>query len=95
MAGLKHANVAQGRADQACGEIRRLPPAEVEKTLEFVSGLVSQRGEAKDPGKPERLLELQGTWSFKEGERAALLEELRRMRSDSNSPLPRSGEGRG
>ena len=95
MPGLKHMDVTQGRVDQACGEIRRLRPDEVEKALDFISGLVSQLREAKELGKPERLLELQGTWSFNEGERAALLDELRRMRSGPNSPLPRLREGRG
>lgn len=81
MAGLKHIDVAQGQADQACGEIRKLGSDEIEKTLSFIYGVVAERKSGGvELGKPERLLERQGTWSFNEGERAALLLELARMR---------------
>jgi hypothetical protein len=81
MAGLKHVEVAQGRVDQACGEIRKLGSGEIEKTLDFIYGVVAQRRPGGDDlGKAERLLERQGTWSFNEGERDALLQELARLR---------------
>ena len=81
MAGLKHVDVAQGQADQACGEIRRMGADEVEKTLRFISALVAERGgRTASEGKPERLLQHRGKWSFNEGERAKLLEDLARMR---------------
>jgi hypothetical protein len=80
MVGMKHMDVEQGQVDQACGEIRRLHPDEVEKTLSFIQSVVAQRRETEELGKPERLLEQQGKWSFNEGERARLLDELRRLR---------------
>ncbi|MDO8589490.1 MAG: hypothetical protein Q7T82_20905 [Armatimonadota bacterium] len=81
MAGLKHMDVVPGQADQACGEIRRMTADEVEKTLSFILSLVAGRrqGETRT-GKPERLLLHLNKWSFNEGERAKLLEELARMR---------------
>ncbi|MDO8683220.1 MAG: hypothetical protein Q7N50_07040 [Armatimonadota bacterium] len=80
MAGLKHMDVVPGQVDQACGELRRLMPDEVEKTLNFIYSLVAQRHESVELGRPEKLLEQQNKWSFNEGERARLLDELRRMR---------------
>jgi hypothetical protein len=81
MAGLKHVAIVPGQIDQACGEIRRLRPDEIEKTLNFIYSLVAQRQETtEEPGKPEDLLEQQNRWTFNEGERARLLDELRRMR---------------
>jgi hypothetical protein len=82
MGGLKHMDVAQGQADQACGEIRKLRETEVEQVLSFITGLVAQRDpSAQDLGKPERLLEHQSAFSFNEGERAKLLQELATLRN--------------
>lgn len=81
MAGLKHMDVLQGRADQVCGEIQRMAPDEVEKTYDFISSVITaRRGAQRVAGSPEKLLEHQGKWTFNEGERVRLLEELARMR---------------
>jgi hypothetical protein len=81
MAGLKHMDVLQGRADQVCGEIQRMAPDEVEKTYDFISSLIgAQRGAETATGRIEKLLEHRGKWTFNEGERGILIEELARMR---------------
>jgi len=83
MAGLKHIDLTAGRADQACGEIRGLTPDEVEQTLEFIYSLTAQRQTCgADLGRPEKLLEHRNRWSFNEGERVRLLDELRILRGD-------------
>jgi len=81
MAGLKHIDVMAGRADQVCGEIRRMAPDEIERTFDFVSSVLAARRDTEPAtGRPEKLLRHRGKWSFNEGERASLLEELTRMR---------------
>jgi hypothetical protein len=81
MAGLKHTDVTEGRADQVCGEIRRMAPDEIEKALGFVSSVIAaRRGTEIAAGMPEKLLEHRSKLRFYEGERATLLEELARMR---------------
>ena len=82
MAGLKHMDVAPGQADQACGEIRRMRVDEVEKTLNFIFTLIASRNQAvTEIGKPEALLRHHNRWSFNEGERLLLLEELGQIRN--------------
>ena len=81
MGGLKHIDVISGQADQACGEIRRLRPDEIERVLNFIYSLLAQRSAThEESGKPERLLEHQGRFSFNEGEREKLLDDLRNLR---------------
>ncbi|MBI2844357.1 MAG: hypothetical protein HYX78_13230 [Armatimonadetes bacterium] len=79
--GMRHIHVTPGSFDQACGEIRNLSDAEVQKVLEFIGRLKAERRPSDETaGTADALLRHAGRFSFNEGERERLLSAVIEMR---------------
>jgi hypothetical protein len=80
--GMRHISTAAGLVDQVCGELKNLDEQALNEVLNFIYKKKSSLSQAPPEmiGTVEPIHKHVGKWSFNEGERAKLTQEILSLR---------------